>query len=102
MSYFLPQVMKSPPDSLRGQLLRADPSEDDARRWLKNELDRVFPDASELIDEMRLEERFKDVTFETLNRGDFLASVKSAFENIDWDKAYSEFKAAGESKPNVQ
>ena len=40
--------------------------------------------------------RFKDVTFETLNREDFLQSVKEAFPSVDWDKAYEEFRAAGE------
>jgi hypothetical protein len=47
---------------------------------------------------MKLDERYKDVTFETLNRNDFLESVKDAFPNVDWDKAYSEFKAAGQSE----
>lgn len=99
--YFLPQVIDSPPDALRGQLLSPTPSEEDAHRWLGSELDRVFPTTDELIQEMKLEERFKDVTFETLNRKDFLASVKLAFPNVDWDKAYSEFKAAGEASSNV-
>lgn len=45
---------------------------------------------------MKLDERFKDVTFETLNRDDFLESVKIAFPKVDWDKAYHEFRAAGE------
>lgn len=98
INYFLPQVIDSPPDALRGQLLRPKPSEDDARRWLGSELDRVFPKTDDLIQEMKLEERFKDVTFETLNRDDFLDSVKSAFPHVDWEKAYSEFKAAGEAK----
>ena len=49
---------------------------------------------------MKLEERYKDVTFETLNREDFLDSVKVAFPNpeLDWNKAYSDFKAAGQSE----
>ena len=38
------------------------------------------------------------MTFETLNREDFLESVKEAFPGVDWDKAYSEFKAAGETE----
>ncbi len=38
-----------------------------------------------------------DVTFETLNRDDFLYSVKAAFPNVIWDKAYGEFRVAGES-----
>ena len=62
------------------------------------ELDRVFPSADDLIQEMKLDVRYKDVTFETLNRKDFLESVKDAFSNVDWDKAYSEFKAAGQSE----
>ena len=38
-----------------------------------------------------------NVTFETLSRDDFLESVKAAFPRVDWDKAYNEFRAAGES-----
>ena len=46
---------------------------------------------------MKLDEHFKDVTFETLNRTDFLESVKTAFPNVNWENAYDEFLAAGES-----
>jgi hypothetical protein len=74
------------------------PSAEDATRWLSAELDRVFPKAASLVDEMKLDERYMDVTFETLNQEDFLVSVKAAFPGVDWDKAYSEFKAAGEQK----
>ncbi|MBM3204202.1 hypothetical protein FJZ55_09915 [Candidatus Woesearchaeota archaeon] len=97
LDYYLPRVVETPPDALLGQLLSDKPSKDDARQWLNEELDRVFPSAESLIQEMRLEARYKDVTFETLNREDFLESVKAAFPNVDWDKAYDEFKAAGES-----
>ena len=45
---------------------------------------------------MQLDVRYKDVTFETLNQEDFLAAVKEAYPAIDWDKAYEEFRAAGE------
>ena len=98
INYFLPQVTEFPPDALRGQLLCATVNEEDARRWLGSELDHVFPKADDLIQEMKLEERYKDVTFETLNREDFLDSVKDAFPDVDWQKAYSEFKAAGQSE----
>jgi hypothetical protein len=43
------------------------------------------------IQEMKLDERYKVVTFETLNRQDFLESVKDAFPNVDWDNPYSKF-----------
>lgn len=99
VDYYVQRVIETPPDALLGQLLSGKPSEDDARRWLDRELDRVFPEAESLIAEMKLEERYKDVTFETLNGKDFLTSVKTAFQfqNVDWDRAYEEFRAAGES-----
>jgi hypothetical protein len=97
VDYYLPRVIESPPDSLIGQLLTGEVSEDDARKWLYAKLDRVFPSAKSLINEMKLEERYKDVTFETLNRDDFLESVKTAFPSVDWDKAYDEYRAAAET-----
>ncbi len=96
VEYYRPRVIETPPDALLGQILTPKPSEKDARGWLESELDRVFPKAKSLIQKMVLDERYKDVTFETLNRDDFLELVKKAFPNVDWDKAYSEFKAAGE------
>lgn len=97
VDYYLPRVRETPPDALLGQLLSEKPSEEEARQWLNAELDRVFPCAKSLIQEMKLDDRFKDVTFETLNREDFLESVKAAFPSVDWDRAYAEFRAAGES-----
>ena len=98
VAYYLPRVMEAKPDALLGQSLNGEVSEMAANRWLHGELDRVFPSAESLIHEMKLEERYKDVTFETLNREDFLDSVKAAFPDVDWQKAYSEFRAAGQSE----
>ena len=99
VAYYQPRVMEARPDVLLGQSLNGEISEGAANRWLYGELDKVFPSAESLIQEMKLEERYKDVTFETLNREDFLDSVKVAFPNpeLDWNKAYSDFKAAGQS-----
>jgi len=97
VAYYLARVRESPPDALLGQSLNGEISEDSAKRWINGELDRVFPTADSLIHEMKLEERYKDVTFETLNRDDFLQSVKEAFPTVDWDKAYEEFRAAGQA-----
>ena len=98
VDYYLPRVIATPPDALIGKTLSGNPSAENARRWLDSELDHVFPKAESLIRNMVMEERYKDVTFETLNRDDFLETVKKAYPDIDWDKAYSEFKAAGEGK----
>jgi hypothetical protein len=94
VDYFVPQVKASPPDAMRGQFLKI--GEAEARAWLERELDRVFPKAAALIQKMQLDVRYKDVTFETLNRKDFADAVKKAFPYVDWDKAYKEFRAAGE------
>lgn len=98
VDYYKQRVIDTPPDALLGQLLSGKPSSADAQRWLTVELDRVFPTAESLIQEMKIEECYKDVTFETLNRDGFLESVKTAFPNVDWEKAYREFRAAGESQ----
>ena len=97
-TYYQARVIEAKPDALLGQSLNGLISEVAASRWLNGELVKVFPSAKTLIQEMKLDERYKDVTFETLNRKDFLESVKDAFPNVDWDRAYSEFKAAGQSE----
>ena len=81
VDYYVPRVVQSPPDAMHGQFLEF--SEDEARTWLKGELDRVFPKADALIQKMQLDVRYKDVTFETLNQKDFLRAVKEAFPRID-------------------
>ena len=97
VDYYMQHVIENPPDAMLGQLLHEKPTEDDARFWLHAELDKVFPKADALIQKMQLDVRYKDVTFETLNREDFLESVMSAFPRINWDKAYTDFLAAGGS-----
>ena len=79
---------------MRGQFLKFE--DDEARVRLNGELDRIFPKADALIQKMQIDVRYKDVTFETLNREDFLIAIKEAFPRIDWDQPYKEFRAAGE------
>ena len=79
VAYYQPRVLVAKPDALLGQSLNGEISEAAAKGWLNRELDRVFPKAEFLIQEMKLDEHYKDVTFETLNRKDFLEAVKVAF-----------------------
>jgi hypothetical protein len=94
IDYFLQRVIDDPPDAMRGRVITI--GEKEARSWLERELDRVFPKAEVLIQKMQLDVCYKDVTFETLNRKDFLDAIKEAFPDIDWGKAYQEFRAMGE------
>ena len=98
IDYYLQRVMDNPPDALLGQLVRPKPTKEDARLWLDAELRRIFPEGDALIQKMQLDVRYKDVTFETLNRPDFLDLLKAAFPRVNWDKPYAEFRAAGEAE----
>lgn len=98
IDYYLPLVLQSPPDAVLGQSLRGEVTEEGARCWLDAELNRVFPTADSLVGAMDLDEYYRDVTYETLKRSDFLNALKKAFPQIDWDKAHEEFIAAGESE----
>lgn len=97
VEYYLPLAKANPPDALLGSLLNPGTDEADIRSWIEELIDKVFPSAEALINKMVLGDQYKDVTFETLNRPDFLDSVKAAFPRIDWDKPFRDFKAAGES-----
>ncbi len=96
LKYYLPLVRENPPDELLGSHVNI--TDDTITKWVKAKLSSVFPSAESLIQKMMLEDGYKDVTFETLNRPDFHETVKAAFPGIDWEKPFHEFKAAGESK----
>lgn len=99
MDYYLPIVRENPPDELYG--LFGEPSDDQIKDWLDRTLSGALPESDELVNNIKLEVNFKDVTFETLNRDDFLESIKAAYPGVDWDKTYNEFRAAGEASGSV-
>lgn len=95
IEYYVHRVLQYPPDAMLGSYPVID--EANARNWLSKELNRVFPKAENLVQRMQLEVRYKDLTFETLNRKDFLGEIKAAFPGFEWDRTHDEFKAAGET-----
>ena len=96
VDYYLPIIRKNPPDALLGGTLGLKPSDNERRKWLELELNKVFPKAESLIKGMELEVSYKDVTYESLNDTKFVESVKSAFKFTDWDKLYDESITAGQ------
>lgn len=89
----LPAVKKSTPPALQAQV-SGKPTADVLRRYLDDELARVFPSASSLIGEMKLEWVPKGVTYETLSNPEFQERVRAAFPYENWDKPFREFEAA--------
>lgn len=98
VDYYLPLVRDDPPDDLVGESPHGEPTDESTATWLSNRLKRAFPQAETLIQKMSLEVRYKDITYETLNREEFLESVKTAYPAIDWDTPYNEFLAVGEGE----
>lgn len=95
--FYVPIVKNSRPDELFARM-SGEPSSKIIKEWIISEyLDKVFPLPEKLIETMKLEVRYKDVTFETLNQSDFLGAVKKAFPYENWDKAHEEFKAAAQN-----
>lgn len=89
----LPAVKKAPPPALQAQV-SGKPSVDVLRRYLDDELSRVFPSAKALVGEMKLEWVPKGVTYETLSNSEFQERVRAAFPYENWDKPFREFEAA--------
>ena len=88
----LPAVKKATPPALQAQV-SGKPSVDVLKRYLDDELTRVFPTAKDLVGEMKLEWVPKGVTYETLNNPDFQKRVRDAFPYENWDKPFREFEA---------
>lgn len=89
----LPAVKKSMPAALQAQV-SGKPTVEVLRRYLDDELSRVFPSAQALIGEMKLEWVPKGVTYETLSNPEFQERVRAAFPYENWDKPFREFEAA--------
>lgn len=97
VNYYLPIVQKNIPDHLYGTH-GDNPTDENIKKWLTRELNKTFPTAESLVQKIQLDVNYKDVTFDTLNREDFLGSIQKAYPDEDWEKTYKEFRAAGESK----
>jgi hypothetical protein len=74
------------------------PTEESLEKFVLDELNTVFPSADSIINKMEIKYEFKDLTYETLNKKEFLDNVKKAFKYESWDKAHSEYLAASESE----
>jgi len=97
-NYYLPLVIKNPPNKLRGALGMYADEEEEVLVWIIRQLKMVFPNAEQMIGKMEISVIHKDVTYENLNDHEFLVSVKKAFPDVNWDKAHQEYLAASEKE----
>jgi hypothetical protein len=96
VEYYKPHVMKNPPQSLKGQITEDKPDDAVAEKWLRKQLEGVFPSSDDILKNMELLVQYKDVTNETLQDEEFQDKIKKAFEYVDWEKPFKEFLAISE------
>lgn len=96
VKYYLPLVIENPPDKCIGEIGVV--NEQNVEKWLEQEVNAAFPKVESLIQNIQFDVNFKDVTFDTLNKDDFLETIKRVYPKTDWDKTYKDFLAAGEKR----
>lgn len=69
------------------------PTEADCERFLRDELNKIFPSAAKLTGQMSLRCTFKGVTYETLNDPNFIEHCRKAYPDLE-QKLFDEFEAA--------
>jgi hypothetical protein len=94
---YVPVLKENPTDDIT-IIVGSNPSEESLHQFVLDQLHTVFPSAESIIKKMEIRYEFKDLTYETLNKKEFLDNVKKAFKYESWDKAHSEYLAASESK----
>ncbi len=64
VAYYLPLVKANPPDAVIGGSIIQPPPDEVFEKWLNRHLEGAFPKAEALVQEMTLDVRYKDVTFD--------------------------------------
>lgn len=95
VALFVPLVLENPPKALQYQSI-GDLDEKTARRFVVYELGQVLPNAKSLVNRMRLDYYFKDVTFSSLNDPEFKRAVEEKFRLINFSKLYDEEETLGQ------
>jgi len=89
---FCPLVKENPPKDLIS-VLTSIPSEEQVKKYLINEFDKIFPRPESFIESMKLHCDFKDVTYEMLKDKEFKELVEREFKYINWQELYNEYNA---------
>jgi hypothetical protein len=97
--YYLPIVKTKPPMDMQGRLGMFINDDQQVMDWISRQLNGAFPKAEKMISNMEVSVIYKDVTFENLNDKEFIAALKVAFPDINWEKAYQESIAAAGITP---
>jgi hypothetical protein len=87
-----PALLKNPPRELLYGTSGA-PDKEHCDRFLRRELDKIFPSVAKLTRQMSLRCTFKGVTYENLTDPNFVEHCKRAYPDLE-QKLFEEFDAA--------
>lgn len=96
----LPGVMGNPPLRLPNPLFGE--TEEQAREYIGDEIDKQMPVPKQLLSQMRIVCDYKDVTFEMLNDEEFIRLIEEKFPEERFGKLYSEEQTIAEREKYSQ
>jgi hypothetical protein len=92
--HYLSAALSDPPDALWTYALGHPPNETQAREWLEATLDTALPDPAELVEQMRLEIQFRNVSWDTLQDSAFFDALRKTFPDEPWNRLLRNLPAA--------
>jgi hypothetical protein len=92
--HYLSAALSDPPDALWTYALGHPPNETQAREWLEATLDTALPDPAELVEHMRLEVQFHNVSWDTLQDAKFFDVLRDTFPEDPWNRLLRNLPAA--------
>jgi F0F1-type ATP synthase membrane subunit b/b' len=96
---FWREIFRRPPQELIDQLGREKPATEEAKTYLRHVLTEAFPNATEMIEGMRLTRVVKDVTWNTLNEPGFIDWLKKQFPmRKDLQQPFELYRAVREAE----
>lgn len=91
IEWLLPGLLSNPPARLNARVV-GPIDEQGAQNYLERELQRLLPKAADVVGAMKLECRFKAVTYETLQNEEFKKDVAKGYPELQ--RLMDEFEAA--------
>jgi hypothetical protein len=97
-------VAKDPPKSLLARIPGPKPTMEEAKAYLRDEIDKVLPTLDEVCEGMKVSLVIKDVTWETLNNREFVDWLKHTFRHAEeLEEPFESYTAArGRTQPYLE
>lgn len=99
VTWLTPGVLKSPPASLFARVSTPEVNEAQVRSYLEHEVEKAVPQSATIVGAMKLECRFKAVTYDTLKNEAFRAEVLKKFPHAGLQQLMDEYEAVRMDRP---